>query len=131
MATITLGGKIYERHDLTPVEEAFYNNFLCRRLVETYGVPLSAIAENHLQHVLHDLNAVRYRAWLVLRAAGVTLEAIGELVTDETAIDVFTALWTTPLTVYHGDVRDLINEKRKAKGLLPIGGRGDRDEAAD
>lgn len=127
MATITLGGKVYERHDLTAIEEAFYNNFLCRRLVDVYGVPLAAIAEHHIQHVLHDLNAVRYRAWLALRATGATLDMIGEQVTDETAADVFAALWTTVPTVYQGDAKDLINEKRKAKGLPPIGG----GEAAD
>ena len=128
MATITLGNATYERHELTAIEEAFFNNFLCRRLVDVYRVPLAEITEGQRQHVLYDLNAVRYRAWLALRAAGATLEAIGELVTDETAVDVFTALWTTPPTIYRGDATDLINEKRKAKGLPPI---GDGGEAAD
>jgi len=126
MATIILCGTTYERHELTLIEEAFYNNFLCRRLVDTYGVPLAEITEGQRQHVLHDLNAVRYRAWLALRAAGVSLEEIGELVTDETAVDVFTALWTVPLTVYQGDAADLIDAKRKAKGLPPMN-RGGED----
>jgi len=126
MATIILGGTAYERHELTAIEEAFYNNFLCRRLVDVYRVPLAEITEGQRQHVLHDLNAVRYRAWLALRAAGVGLEAIGELVTDETVVDVFTALWLKPLEVYQGDAADLINEKRKARGLPPMN-RGGED----
>ena len=125
---IVLGGKEYSQRDLDPVEEAFFLNFLRRRLVSTYGVPLQQTTDPLVQHALHDLNAVRYRTWLMLRGQGVTLTDLGRLVTDENAVDVFLAVWTkSPVVLACGGEEALaqVNARRAAVGKPPIGGTGE------
>jgi len=123
MNTVTLGGQPYDRREPTAVEEAFYANFCCRRLAVTYGVPLAEITADQRAHVLHDLNAIRYRAWLMLRHNGLTMAQIGQLVTDETAIDVFLELWAEVQVVLTGTAEAIaaqINANRRAVGKPEI-----------
>ena len=124
MPTVTLACKSYERRDIDAVGEAFWKNFLFRRLVVTYEIPLADITPDQVQHVTHDLNSIRYRAWLALRHHGLTLADIGQLVNDENAIDVFVSLWQTAPIVFEGgtgpEVLACINERRAEKGLPSI-----------
>lgn len=119
---IQIGGVEYDRRELEAIDEAFQKNFLLRRLVMVYDVGLDEASNAHLQHVLHDLEAVRYRAWLMLRHNGLDLEDAGALVTDDNVIDVFSVLWSDPVRVVEGAAEDELRQiiaDRKAKNTPP------------
>lgn len=89
---IELDGREYELKRLSEIEELFYSNYLNRRLVGLYRVPLDDIEPAHRKFVSCDLNCVRYRCWLSIRQHDVTMEQIEAWITDENAVDVYTAL---------------------------------------
>ena len=91
MRTLILNGTPFAAKELDAVDESFYSNFVVRWLYKTYQVPLSEITRDKINHALHDLNVVRYRAWLMIRNSGVSLQQMGSLVTDENVVDVYSS----------------------------------------
>jgi len=122
--TISLGGKQYDRRELNAVEEGFYTNFIYRRLAVSYRIPLAEISLDQTRHAMHDLNAIRYRAWLQLRHNGLTMADVGRMVRDENAIEVFVALWAKPPMVIQGGGEEAlaqINARRAEVEKSPLG----------
>lgn len=91
---LTIGNKEFPMSPMTPDDWKWFQNFIQRRLVFVYGLTLSQILPADTYHAGHDLEAVRYLAWLQTRRNGTQQAVIGNLINEDNKIEVTEQLRT-------------------------------------